>query len=246
MTRSSVEPSTNSPGWRMNGSASSISTSSVEVLHRLLDVDVRVARVAEDAEVAVDAHVDARRLHETVVERVDSDPPVGDAGGGSSGRTGPSGQSISSIAKMVRTRTISLRTATPGPALARDPRAQGAGRRRAALDLPCRSWSRRRTGPRSPTSTATSFVDFTGGVGCLNVGHTPAPASSRRRPSNSRASRTRTSPSCRTRATSQLAERLVGLVPISGPVAGGVLQLGRGGDRERRQDRPRRTRGDRR
>ena len=48
-----------------------------QVLHRLLDVDVRVARVAEDAEVAVDANVDARRLDEALVERVDSDAPLG-------------------------------------------------------------------------------------------------------------------------------------------------------------------------
>ena len=35
-----------------------------QVLLGLLDVDERVAGVAEDAEVAVDAHVDARRLEQ--------------------------------------------------------------------------------------------------------------------------------------------------------------------------------------
>src|SRR3954454_2952520 len=44
-----------------------------QILLRLLDVDVRVARVAEDAEVAVDANVDARRLEQGGVVRVDPD-----------------------------------------------------------------------------------------------------------------------------------------------------------------------------
>ena len=44
-----------------------------QVLLRLLDVDERVARVAEDAEVAVDADVDARRLEQRRVVRVDLD-----------------------------------------------------------------------------------------------------------------------------------------------------------------------------
>ena len=48
-----------------------------QVLLRLLHVDVRVARVAEDAEVAVDAHVDARRLEQRLVVRVDPDPALG-------------------------------------------------------------------------------------------------------------------------------------------------------------------------
>ena len=74
MTRSSVEPSTNSPGWRMNGSSSPISTTSVSVLLRLLHVDERVARVVEDAEVPVDPHVDARRLEQRRLIRVDLDP----------------------------------------------------------------------------------------------------------------------------------------------------------------------------
>ena len=44
----------------------------------LLDVDVRIARVVEDPEVPVDAHVDARRLEERRVIRVDLDAAVGD------------------------------------------------------------------------------------------------------------------------------------------------------------------------
>ena len=44
-----------------------------QLLLRLLDVDERVARVVEDAEVAVDAHVDARRLQQRLVVGVDPD-----------------------------------------------------------------------------------------------------------------------------------------------------------------------------
>ena len=47
-----------------------------QVLLRLLDVDERVARVVEDAEVAVDAHVHARRLEQRGVVRIDLDRPV--------------------------------------------------------------------------------------------------------------------------------------------------------------------------
>ena len=45
-----------------------------EVVHRLAHVDVGVAGVVEDAEAAVHAHVDAGRLDEPLVERVDDDP----------------------------------------------------------------------------------------------------------------------------------------------------------------------------
>src|SRR5436309_15333720 len=45
-----------------------------QVLLRLLDVDVRVARVVKDAEEAVDADVDARRLQKRFVVRLDDDP----------------------------------------------------------------------------------------------------------------------------------------------------------------------------
>ena len=44
-----------------------------EVLLVGLDVDERVPGVAEDAEVAVDAHVQARRLHEPRLVRIDTD-----------------------------------------------------------------------------------------------------------------------------------------------------------------------------
>src|SRR5262245_66302644 len=50
-----------------------------ELLLRLLDVDVRVARVVEDAEEAVDADVDARRLEKMRVVGVDADAAVCDS-----------------------------------------------------------------------------------------------------------------------------------------------------------------------
>ena len=46
-----------------------------------LDVDERVAVVVEDAEEPVDANVDARRLQQRVVVRVDLDPPLGEQAG---------------------------------------------------------------------------------------------------------------------------------------------------------------------
>src|SRR5205823_13023159 len=46
-----------------------------QLLLRLLDVDERVARVVEDAEEAVDAHVDAGRLQQRLIIGLDLDPP---------------------------------------------------------------------------------------------------------------------------------------------------------------------------
>lgn len=48
----------------------------------LLDrgIDVRIAVVLEHPEVAVEPHVDARRLHHRSVERVNADPPGVDLG----------------------------------------------------------------------------------------------------------------------------------------------------------------------
>src|SRR4029078_4664461 len=47
-----------------------------QLLLLLLDVDERVPRVAEDPEIAVDAHIQARRLHQRVVVGVDFDPSL--------------------------------------------------------------------------------------------------------------------------------------------------------------------------
>src|SRR4029453_3571785 len=48
-----------------------------QILLGFLDVDERIARIAEDAEVAIDAHVDARRLEERFVVGLDADAPFG-------------------------------------------------------------------------------------------------------------------------------------------------------------------------
>jgi hypothetical protein len=45
-----------------------------QVLLRLLDVDEGVAGVVEDPEEAIDADVDARRLQQRLVIRIDDDP----------------------------------------------------------------------------------------------------------------------------------------------------------------------------
>ena len=47
-----------------------------QLVLRLLDVDVRIARVVEDAEVPVDAHVDARGLQQRLVVGIDLDPAL--------------------------------------------------------------------------------------------------------------------------------------------------------------------------
>ena len=47
-----------------------------QVLLWLLDVDVRIPSVVEDAEEAVDTDVDARRLEQRLVVRFDHDAPL--------------------------------------------------------------------------------------------------------------------------------------------------------------------------
>ena len=92
-----------------------------------LDVDERVAVVVEDAEEPVDADVDARRLQERVVVRVDLDPPLGEQAGdrrvgehhrGDSTTRGyrfdPSG-AADIVSLVAVTRAIELRTEIPGP-----------------------------------------------------------------------------------------------------------------------------------
>ena len=78
--RSSVDPSTNSPGCRTNGSPSFGSTRRGQIVLAHRRVDVGVAGVVEDPEQIVEADVDARRLHQAVVERVDAQPAGGDFG----------------------------------------------------------------------------------------------------------------------------------------------------------------------
>jgi hypothetical protein len=47
-----------------------------EALLLRLHVDERIAGVAKDAEIAVDAYVEARRLHEGRLVRIDADPTL--------------------------------------------------------------------------------------------------------------------------------------------------------------------------
>ena len=61
----------------MNGSSSDLDELR-QVLLLDLDVDMRVQVVAEDAEVPVDADVDARRLEQRGVVRIDLDPALAD------------------------------------------------------------------------------------------------------------------------------------------------------------------------
>ena len=75
------------------------------------------------------------------------------------------------VSAVAMTRTIELRTEIPGPALEGDPRAEGARRRRPALDLPAGRDRPRRSGATLTDVDGNTFIDFTGGVGCLNVGH---------------------------------------------------------------------------
>ena len=62
----------------MNGSPFSTSTSSVRLLLLALDVDVGVPVVAKDPKQAVDAYIEARRLHQRRVVRIDHDPSLVD------------------------------------------------------------------------------------------------------------------------------------------------------------------------
>ena len=62
-----------------------------------------------------------------------------------------------------------------------------------------------------------TFIDFTGGVGCLNVGHAHPKVVAGRAGAGSSASRTPTSRSSRTRSTSRSPSASLALAPFSGP-----------------------------
>ena len=88
-----------------------------------------------------------------------------------------------------------------GASLPGDPRAQGAGRRGAARRRRSRSSRPRRAGALLTDVDGNTFIDFTGGVGCLNVGHSHPKVVAAARSSSS-ASPTPTSRSSRTSRTS--------------------------------------------
>ena len=104
-------------------------------LHLLLDVDEGVARVAEDAEELVHADVHAGGLQQLLGVRVDADPAlVEQAPDGAVREDHGHLQSISSVRGHDTDNRAQDRH--PGPSQRRDPRPEGAGRRRAALHLP--------------------------------------------------------------------------------------------------------------
>ena len=72
---------------------------------------------------------------------------------------------------MAVTRAIELRTAVPGPRSARASGRQGARSSHARSRSPSRSSPPKVTARCSTDVDGNTFLDFTGGVGCLNVGH---------------------------------------------------------------------------
>ena len=77
VTFSVVEPSTNSPGWRISGLLAHVDQLG-QVLLVLAHVDDPAGVVAEQPEVLVDVEVDRRGLDAALVERVDDDVAGGE------------------------------------------------------------------------------------------------------------------------------------------------------------------------
>ena len=124
----------------------------------------------------------------------------------------------------------------PGPTLARAPRARRRLRSRSRCRCTCPSSPPRRGTRRSRTSTATRSSTSRAASACATSA-TATRTSSRRSRSRRRGSSTPISRSCRTPAYVELAERLGRARPVRRPDARRLLQLGRRGGRERRQDR---------
>jgi 4-aminobutyrate aminotransferase / (S)-3-amino-2-methylpropionate transaminase / 5-aminovalerate transaminase len=125
---------------------------------------------------------------------------------------------------MVRTRTISLRTALPGPRsleiLERKERVVAA-----PLSITMPMVAAEAHGATITDVDGNVFVDFTGGVGCLNVGHTPARVVAAATEQLERFTHTDFTV-VPYESYVALAERLVGLVPISGPVRAAFFNSG--------------------
>jgi 4-aminobutyrate aminotransferase/(S)-3-amino-2-methylpropionate transaminase len=125
---------------------------------------------------------------------------------------------------MVRTRTISVRTALPGPRsleiLERKERVVAA-----PLSIAMPIVAAEAHGATITDVDGNVFVDFTGGVGCLNVGHTPARVVGAATEQLERLTHTDFTV-VPYESYIALAERLVGLAPISGPVRAAFFNSG--------------------
>ena len=139
---------------------------------------------------------------------------------------------------MATTKTIELRTDIPGPRsreiLERKERVVAD-----PLSIYIPVVIERGLGATLTDVDGNTFIDFTGGVGCLNVGHSHPRVVEAAQEQLERFSHTDfTIVPYETYV--RLAERLCELAPIS-DAKGGVLQRGNRGGRERGQVRPRRT-----
>src|SRR5207249_8987597 len=127
-----------------------------------------------DPEVAVDAHVDTGRLEQSSVVRVDLDPPFleqpPDRHVGENHASRFYGRPRGYREGVAATRAIDLTTAIPGP-LSREilARKERVVAEPLSLYLPIVIAEGR--GATLTDVDGNTFLDFTGGVGCLNVGH---------------------------------------------------------------------------
>ena len=135
---------------------------------------------------------------------------------------------------MATTKTIDIRTAIPGPRsaeiLARKERVIANAK---TIVLPIVAQEGR--GATLTDVDGNVFIDFTGGVGCLNVGHAHPRVLEAAPPSSSRASRTPTSRSFPTRAVRRARRAAARACAVQRPGQGSLLQRRHGGGRERRQ-----------
>ena len=200
-----------------------------QVLLLLLHVDEGVEVVAEDAEVAVDAHVDARRLEQRRLVRVDLDPALAEQP-----RDGAVGEDHGADSR-TRAAATAGRVATHAHDRAenRDSRARARGRSSSgtnrvvasplALTFPVVAESAR--GVTLTDVDGNTFIDFAGGVGCLNVGHSHPDVVAAAQEQLDRFSHTDfTIVPYEVYVT--LAERLAERAPISGPVKAGFFNAG--------------------
>src|SRR5262249_12274300 len=137
----------------------------------LLHVDEGVEVVAEDAEVAIHAHVDARRLQERRLVGIDLDAALAEQARDRAVRQDHAADSRTSLSyadRVATTRTIELKTEIPGPRsraiVERQDRVVASP---LALTFPVVVESAR--GVTLTDVDGNTFIDFAGGVGTLNV-----------------------------------------------------------------------------